>query len=158
MTERRVTHADFSIERTYPVPPARVYRAFADPDEKKRWFGETDGWETLENEMDFRAGGRETNASRRAGEDTVHRFDNVYWDIVENERIVYTYSMHLDDTRISVSLATLEFKPDGDGTRLTLTEQGAFLDGFDNVDQRKAGTEWLLDNLGKALDGERAPA
>ena len=66
--------------------------------------------------------------------------------------------MHLDDTRISVSLATLEFAPDGDGTRLTLTEQGAFLDGYDDDDQRKQGTEWLLDNLGKALEGQPANA
>jgi uncharacterized protein YndB with AHSA1/START domain len=158
MSDRSTTHDTFSIERTYPSPPARVYRAFADPDEKKRWFGETDGWETLENEMDFRVGGRERNASRRAGEDTVHRFENIYWDIVPDERIIYTYEMHLDDTRISVSLATLEFAPDGDGTRLTLTEQGVFLDGFDNVAQRKAGTEWLLDNLGQALSGDPAKA
>lgn len=158
MPDRSITHADFSIERTYPVPPERVYRAFADPAEKKQWFGTTDGWETVENSMDFRVGGREVSAGRRIGEDTVHRFDNVYWDIVENERIVYTYSMHLDDTRISVSLATLEFAPDGDGTRLTLTEQGAFLDGYDDDEQRKQGTEWLLDNLGKALEGEPANA
>ena len=49
-----------------------------------------------------------------------------------NERIIYGYDMHLDDKRISVSLATVEFKPAGKGTRLTFTEQGAFLDGFDD--------------------------
>ena len=158
MTDRSVTHADFTLERTYPVPPSRVYSAFANPDEKASWFTFTEGWETLDSGMDFRIGGREHNASRRVGEDTVHRFDNFYWDIVENERIIYAYSMHLDDTRISVSLATIEFAADGDGTRLTLTEHGAFLDGMDNVDQRKAGTEWLLDNLGKALTGSPAQA
>ena len=57
-----------------------------------------------------------------------------------NERIIYGYDMHLDDKRISVSLATVEFKPAGKGTRLTFTEQGAFLDGFDDPRLRERGT------------------
>ena len=32
-----------------------------------------------------------------------------------DERIVYTYDLHLDDKRISVSLATVELEPAGDG-------------------------------------------
>jgi Uncharacterized conserved protein len=42
---------------------------------------------------------------------------------VPNERIVLTYEMHLDKTRISVSLGTTEFKPAGQGTKLVYTEQ-----------------------------------
>src|SRR4026207_2500506 len=42
-----------------------------------------------------------------------YRFDALYQDIVPNERIVYTYDMHLDDKRISVSLASIELKPAG---------------------------------------------
>ena len=68
-----------------------------------------------------------------------------------NERIIYGYDMHLDDKRISVSLATVEFKAAGKGTRLVFTEQGAFLDGFDDPKQREHGTIDLLDNFGKAL-------
>ena len=41
----------------------------------------------------------------------MHRFDSLYYDIVPDERIVYSYEMHLDDKRISVSLATIEFAP-----------------------------------------------
>ena len=59
--------------------------------------------------------------------------------------------MHLDDQRISVSLATMELQPDGDGTRLTFTEQGAFLDGFDDPTLRENGTGDLLDALGAFL-------
>ena len=64
------------------------------------------------------------------------------------------YDMHLDDTRISVSLATVEFEPEGAGTRLVLTEQGAFLDGFDDPSLRERGTRDLLAALDAALREE----
>jgi hypothetical protein len=51
---------------------------------------------------------------------------------------------------------TVEFKPSGKGTKLTLTEQDAFLDGYDNAAQREQGTQFLLDNLGKALQRDAA--
>jgi uncharacterized protein YndB with AHSA1/START domain len=37
--------------------------------------------------------------------------DARYCDIVPDQRIVYTYDMHMGEMRISVSLATVEFKP-----------------------------------------------
>jgi hypothetical protein len=61
--------------------------------------------------------------------------------------------MHLDETRISVSLATIELKPEKDGTLLVFTEQGAFLDGYDDAGSRERGTRDLLDALGASLDG-----
>jgi len=50
-----------------------------------------------------------------------------------------------------VSLATLELKPAGTGTRLVLTEQGAFLDGYENAGSRERGSNYLLDALGRSL-------
>lgn len=50
-----------------------------------------------------------------------------------------------------MSLATVELKPDSKGTRLVFTEQGAFLDGHDNVGRRETGTRSLLDNLAASL-------
>ena len=44
MTERSVTHATFVIERSFAAAPARVYRAFADPREKAKWFGGDENW------------------------------------------------------------------------------------------------------------------
>jgi hypothetical protein len=57
----------------------------------------------------------------------------------------------LDDRKISVSLATLELKPAGTDTRLVMTEQGAFLDGYDDAGSRERGTNFLLDALGQSL-------
>jgi uncharacterized protein YndB with AHSA1/START domain len=79
-------------------------------------------------------------------------FDTIYHDIVPRERIVYTYEMHLDDRKISVSLATLQIKPAGEGrAKLIVDEQGAFLDGYDDAGSRERGTGDLLDQLGASL-------
>jgi uncharacterized protein YndB with AHSA1/START domain len=150
MTERKVTHSTFVVERTYPASPARVFAAFADPKIKDRWFVGPEEWGPDEREMDFRVGGRETSRGGPKG-GPVHAFDALYYDIVPNERIVFAYDMHLDDLRISVSLATIELKTDGAGTRLIYTEQGAFLDGFDDPAGREHGTGELLDQLGRVL-------
>jgi len=150
MTERSVAHATFTIERTYDAPPARVFAAWATSKAKGQWFSGPDEWERSEHKLDFRVGGRESVSGGPKG-GTVHAYDAVYQDIVPNQRIILSYDMHLDQTRISVSLATVEFKPVGSGTRLVYTEQGAFLDGYDDAGSREHGTEGLLDKLAEAL-------
>src|SRR6185369_1975670 len=118
---------------------------------KARWFVGPDGWDKESNhKLDFRVGGKETVSGGPPG-GPVHYYNCTYQDIVPNERIVTTYDMHLDKARISVSLATVEFKVAGAGTRLVLTEQGAFLDGFDKPELREEGTKGLLDQLGTAF-------
>ena len=144
---RSTTHATFVIERDYRHPPAKVFGAFADLESKKKWFGGPDEWEIAsEHRMDFRVGGRESVSGGPPG-GPVHYYNAQYWDIVPNERVVSVYEMHLDKTRISVSLATMEFKPNGSGTTFVLTEQGAFLDGYDDAGERERGTRELLNQL-----------
>ena len=151
MTERNVTHSTFVIERVYEAPPARVWQAWSEDEAKQKWFGgDAKAWTSLERAMDFRVGGREKAVGRwKSG--TVSAFDALYWDIIPEERIVYTYEMHIDGAKISVSLATVELRPEGDGTRLKVTESGAFLDGYDDAGSREHGTGWLLDKLGETL-------
>jgi uncharacterized protein YndB with AHSA1/START domain len=147
MTERSVTHTTFTLERRYDAPPARVFAAWADPAAKTRWFVESDdAWATDTYDLDFRVGGRE---HWRGGlnDGPTHTYHALYQDIVPGERIVYAYDMHIDDARISVSLATVEFKGAVEGTRLLYTEQGAFLDGLDSPDSRRHGMGALLDSL-----------
>jgi uncharacterized protein YndB with AHSA1/START domain len=150
MSERSTHHATFVIERVYDAAPARVFRAWADPAAKARWFAGPDEWVTTERGGDFRVGGSERLRSGPPG-GAVHAFDCRYCDIVPDERIVYCYDMHLDARRISVSLTTVEFKPAGAGTRLTFTEQAVFLDGYDDAGARELGTRGLLEKLGAAL-------
>ncbi|HVC79171.1 MAG TPA: SRPBCC family protein [Chloroflexota bacterium] len=154
MKERSVTHATFVVERVYDASPTRVFAAWASPAAKSRWFNGPDGGDAR-YELDFRIGGREVNRGGPPG-GPVYTYDARYQDIVPGQRIVYTYDMDMDETRISVSLATVEFRPEGAATRLILTEHGAFLDGHDTPAQREQGTGDLLDALGAALRRDTA--
>jgi uncharacterized protein YndB with AHSA1/START domain len=155
MSKRSVTHDTFAIERTYPASPARVFAAWADPAVKSRWFVGPDDWESGNYELDFRVGGRETTSGGPKG-GPIHYYEALYLDIVPDERLILTYDMRMDEKRISVSLATMEVKPDGAGTRLIYTEQGAYLDGFDDPAIREKGTRDLLDALGAELERQLA--
>ena len=97
--------------------------------------------------------GGSTTAARSEGQE--YTYEARYQDIVPDERIVYAYDMHLDETRISVSLGTVELESEGDGTRLTYTEQGVYLDGLDTPEQRQSGTGGLFDALAEELARER---
>jgi uncharacterized protein YndB with AHSA1/START domain len=148
-----ITHASFSVERTFPVPPARVFAAFADPALKAQWFRGPDGWEPRTRVLDFREGGRETAAGEVPGEWS-SRFEATYHVIVADSQIIYSYVMFHNEVRLSVSVATLEFEAlDGaTSTRLVITEQGAYLEGGDAANaEREAGTIALLEQVATTL-------
>lgn len=148
MTERSIAHGSFTVTRSYPATPARVFKAWANPEFKRKWFGSPrEG--NADDIFEFRVGGREYNAGKMG--DDLFTFDVRYQDIIPDERIIYTYEMTMNGQRISVSLATVEIEPEGTGTKMTVVEHGAFLDGLDNVRQREEGTNSLFDAFGKAL-------
>jgi uncharacterized protein YndB with AHSA1/START domain len=151
MTKRSTVHATFVIERTYPATPERVWQAFADPKAKARWFVAPAEWEQSRGKTEFKVGGKEYLSSTPPGHKP-YTYEATYLDIVPNERIIYVYEMHSGSNKISESLATVELAPAGKGTKLKLTEQGAFLDGYDDAGSREKGTHGLLDQLGKSLD------
>jgi uncharacterized protein YndB with AHSA1/START domain len=150
MTAHSIAHGSFTVERDYPHPPARVFAAWADPEQKRKWFGSPEPGNP-EHVFEFRVGGREYTAGEHSG--STYTFDVRYQDIVPDNRIVYTYEMTMNGKRISVSLATIELFATAAGTRMKVVEDGAFLDGLDTVKQREDGTNFLLDQLGASLEG-----
>lgn len=151
MTQRSVRHATFAIERWYPAIPERVFAAWADSEARQIWMDDPDyKSDGTAYELDFRVGGFERFGG--LGPDgSTYRCAALIYDIVPDERIVYSYEMYENDARISVSLTTVQIVPHGDGTRLTYTEQGAFLDGLDTPEAREGGWQYVLENLGNYL-------
>jgi uncharacterized protein YndB with AHSA1/START domain len=149
---RSAEHGCFSIDRVFAAAPARVFRAFTEAAAKSRWFGSDNPNTVLEQHMDVRPGGTE-RLTVRWGSGLVTSFDATYFDVVPDQRLVYTYEMPMDGEKISVSLATLEFAPHDGGTRLKVMEQGVFLDGYDDRVSREAGTAHLLERRRQSVEG-----
>jgi uncharacterized protein YndB with AHSA1/START domain len=150
-------HGTFTLERSYAFDRATVFGAWATRNVKSQWFGEGDDFlsKTERYELDFRVGGRELlEGQLPSGRHFV--YDSAYRDIVDERRIVAAYDVLVDDRRISVSLMTVEFLDTVGGTKLLLTEQGAFLDGFDTNEDRVEGASDMLDQLSRFLDGRAA--
>lgn len=151
-----VTHADFTIERAFRASPARVFAAWATAEARATWFVGGSGWTQLLREFDFREGGRERVIGRK-GSGTISDFHCSFVEILPDRRIVFAYEMFLNDVRVSVSLATIQLWPEGKGTRMKLTEQGAYLVAYDpqgdDNGSREHGTRELLENLARYLGG-----
>jgi uncharacterized protein YndB with AHSA1/START domain len=155
MPEQSVIHNTFTIERTYPAPPERVFAAFADPARKRRWYAESEKHDIEGFEMEFRAGGVERFCYRfREGTPfpgVTLSSDGAFQDIVPGRRIVITSTMSLGGRHISTSLVTFELLPDGTGTKLICVHQGAFFEGSDGPQMREAGWRALFEKLAVEL-------
>jgi uncharacterized protein YndB with AHSA1/START domain len=158
MTVQAVIHDTFVIEQTYSAPVSRVFAAFTTREAKDAWgdTGDLDPIEPGTNSgdaaFDFRVGGHERFGVGMQKVSFV--YDALYYDIVPEQRIIYSYEMYADGVRSSVSLATIEFVPVEGGTALRWTEQGAYLNGVDGAaapQLRRGGVSEMLDGLAKFL-------
>ncbi|SOD74799.1 uncharacterized protein YndB with AHSA1/START domain [Jatrophihabitans sp. GAS493] len=143
-------HATFVIERNYPAPVAKVWAALSENDARDQWFGGGDAFDVKAKSHEFRVGGHAVEEGQWHGGPR-SKFASTYTDIVELNRIVFTYDMWIDGQHLSTSLTTIAVEPDGDGTRLTYTEQGVHFDGLDTFETREEGSRGILDQLGAYL-------
>lgn len=153
---RKAENASFTLERRLAFPVAKVFAAWSSVDAKAKWFsGPAGRWTAEIREQDFREGGKERLRGRFTAKDQegwVSDFRAQYHDIQPEERIVYSYEMYRDEVRLSVSLATITFAADDQGTLMTVTEQGVYLDAHsDGNNSRREGTAFLMEQLQASL-------
>lgn len=136
-----VTHSTFTLERRYPAPVERVFEAWANPEARRRWMAQG-----AEHSQDFVVGGLET-VKGFDGQGRPLTYSARYADIVTNERILTTSTLHTGDRLSTVSVTSVEFRAEDGDTVLVLTEHGVYLPGQEQPAWREHGTATQLDTL-----------
>ncbi|MBL1087326.1 SRPBCC domain-containing protein [Streptomyces actinomycinicus] len=154
-------HGSFSLGRDFTVPRAQVFRGFADPALRRRWFRLPGSSARAEHELDFRVGGGETARNVFVSGETEERlaYRSRFLDIVPDTRIVHVYEAEVDGRRRWISLVTVDLADEAAGSRLTWTEQYTWLvptgDGSQDLDHLRGGTRLLLNGLTTVVDPDR---
>lgn len=135
------------IDRVLPAPRARVYRAFTEPARMMKWFG-PHGFEATHVTLELRVDGAWRGGMR--GPDGVELIaSGVYREIVENERLVFTYAWEEGGGRGHETECRLELSDAGEHTRLIFT-QGPF-PTRQSADGHEGGWGEAFEKLGKEV-------
>jgi uncharacterized protein YndB with AHSA1/START domain len=134
-----------TLKRRFKAPPAKVFAAWIDPDKVKRWMGPGEV-KALTVESDPRVGGR-YRWIMQAPSGEQHDVSGVYREVVQDRRLVFTWAWKSTPER--ESLVTVDIKPDGDGSIMTLTHEQFFDE--DARDRHNQGWTGAMEKMDKYL-------
>lgn len=140
------------LERRFAAAPARVYRAFTDPAELKRWWG-PEGFTTPEAKLDVRVGGAYA-LTMKAPDGALYYLSGAFRVVDPPKRLVYTWTWKEGGYGGVPTLVTLDFKADGKGTLLRLTHEA--MTSEEMLGDHKDGWTSALDKLERLCKGEAA--
>ena len=109
------------ITRTFNAPPERLYAAFTQPGELEKWFG-PEGVNCIVHDIDPRPGGAYSFTMRNENGDE-HPLSGVFQEVIENHKLVYTWTWGHGTLEGVETRVTLEFRELDGGTELTLTHE-----------------------------------
>src|SRR5262249_49815119 len=114
---------ELTVTRLIDAPRPLVFRTWTQPEHIARWWG-PQGFTTISCEMDIRVGGAyRFGMSSPDGSERWKR--GVYREIVEPQRLVFTFAWEEPDgTRGPELLTTVTFADEDGKTRLTLHQSG----------------------------------
>ncbi len=132
------------VTRLLDAPRALVFKAWTQPEHLARWWG-PQGFSLPSCELDPRPGGT-YRFVMRSPEGSEHRVAGTYREVVEPERLVFTWSwLDEDDRPKHETLVTVTFAEEGAQTRMTLHQ--AVFESVTARDSHRGGWTGSFDRL-----------
>lgn len=137
---------DLLIERMLDAPPELVFQVWTQPEHLVRWWGPKD-FSTPSCDIDVRPGGR-FRILIRSGDGTDYWMRGEYRDVVEPERLVFTFAWEDEKgSPVHETLVTVRFRPEGGKTWFSF-HQATFRTPVECEDHRGGWSE-CFDRLGR---------
>jgi len=134
------------VTRVINAPRRLVFKAWTQPEHVARWWG-PQGFTTTYCNMDIREGGA-YRFCMRSPQGTDHWKRGIYREIVEPERIVFTFAWENPDGTLGHELlTTVTFVEQGTKTLLTLRQKV-----FETVEQCDSHREGWTSTFGRFAD------
>ncbi len=140
------------ITRTFAAPREKVFRAWTEAEDLKKWWAAGPGFTTPIAEVDLRVGGKYRLGMRPPDKDVLHVVGGVYREVQRPSRLVYTWVW--EDGDATETLVTVEFHDKGASTEVILTHDG--FTSRESRDQHAQGWTGCLDSLGRLVAPERS--
>jgi len=141
------TEITLNLRRIFKAPRKRVFRAWTDPEELKKWWG-PEGYATPSAEVDLRVGGKYRLGMRKLPDGEIFYLSGIYREVRPPERLVYTWRWEAQPEH-GETLVTVEFREVGDSTEVVLTHERFPTETA--RDDHNRGWSGCLDRLAKLL-------
>lgn len=135
-----------NLKRFFPVAPAKVWRAWTDPQALGQWFRPNASFSVPVAEADVRVGGRfrVLMVNAQGEEFDLH---GIYLEVISERRLVMTWGWRNQSAH--ESLVTVTLLPARDGTQLELRHD-QYRD-FENEPTHEQGWNGAFDKLERLL-------
>ena len=141
------TEITLNLRRVFKAEREKVFRAWTDPEELKKWWG-PEGYATPSAEVDLRVGGKYRLGMRKLPHGEIIYLSGIYREVRPPERLVYTWRWEAQPEH-GETLVTVEFREVGDSTEVVLTHERFPTEKA--RDDHNRGWSGCLDRLAKLL-------
>jgi len=137
------------VSRTYRATRERVFRAWTDPEELRKWFAVGEGFTTPIAEVDLRVGGRYRLGMQPPGDDGVLIVGGTYRQILPPEKLVFTWRWESPNDDEPETLVTVEFHEQEAATEVVILHE-RFADAAQR-EQHRGGWAGCLNQLERLI-------
>ena len=151
MSDAIATGRTLTLERCFAVAPARLFDAWLDPAQVRRFLFATPDGEMTTVEIDPVVGGDALIVERRGDSEALHRLR--YEAIDRPRRLVFLFKACIAGGPVADewTRVTIAIEPEARGARLTLTHEGVWPD-FE--DKTREGWTMILASLATVLEDD----
>ena len=135
------------LEKLLPVPPERVFTAFVDPEQLRRWFGPI-GFTVPDLRVDA-VEGTDYRITMQPPEGGTFDIRGTFRTVEAPRRLAFTFAYEEPDPEDQETLVTVTFEPADEGTRVVV-EQSPFTSAA-RLELHRDGWTDSLERLEQAL-------